>query len=79
MLNTRIMLKRAHADVWETKPSFVPYAGEAIVYQGETAQDAPMMKIGDGTTALSALPFLHGDDEPITSLAIENMWIEVFR
>ena len=52
-LNTRILLKHDTPENWAALTTFVPLAGELIVYDGEY----PRFKIGDGQTLLQNLKF----------------------
>ena len=54
-LNTRIQNKRGTTAEWATgsAPNFVPKDGEIVAYT-----DVHRIKIGDGTTKVSALPFV---------------------
>ena len=50
---TRIQNKSDTEQNWNAKSSFVPLKGEIIVYEGDNK-----IKIGDGVTTLSNLPFI---------------------
>lgn len=54
-LNTRIQNKRGTTAEWAagTAPNFIPWDGEIVAYT-----DVHRIKIGDGTTKVSALPFV---------------------
>ncbi len=52
-LETRIKNKTDTSANWEAVPDFVPLRGEIIVYS-----DKRKIKIGDGSTTISQLPFL---------------------
>lgn len=56
-LKTRLKQKRDSSANWAKATNFIPLAGEIIVYS-----DLNMIKIGDGATKVSALPFLKGDN-----------------
>lgn len=53
--NTRIQLKTDTAANWAKATNFKPKAGELVYYS-----DIKRIKIGDGTTVVSALPFVGG-------------------
>lgn len=53
-LTTRIKNKTDTSANWEAVPDFVPLEGEIIVYS-----DKKKIKIGDGNTKISQLPFLN--------------------
>ena len=42
---------------WDNLPNFVPAHGEFIVFDPDKQHKYARLKIGDGTTKLSALPF----------------------
>lgn len=56
-LKTRLKQKRDSSANWNKATNFTPLAGEIIVYS-----DLNMIKIGDGATKVSALPFLKGNN-----------------
>ena len=49
---------------WDKATNFVPLKGEYIYYS-----DLHKVKVGDGTTKVSALPFLQDNDSKVTSAA----------
>ena len=53
--NTRIQLKTDTAANWAKATNFKPKAGELVYYS-----DIKRIKIGDGITAVAALPFVGG-------------------
>lgn len=57
---TRIQLKRDTNENWQSASNFVPLAGEVIVYMPDDNGNPPYprIKIGDGETAVGALPFM---------------------
>ena len=57
-INTRITLKHDKEENWLKATTFVPKAGELIVYDPDTTYNYTRIKIGDGSTKVSALPFL---------------------
>lgn len=74
-VNTRISNKHDYEANWNKATTFVPLAGELIVYDADV--DAPeavrgnntksRIKVGDGITAVQSLPFITGDIQiPIT-------------
>ena len=42
--------------------NFIPKAGEVIVYDVDDVHKSPRLKVGDGFTVVSNLPFLASDD-----------------
>lgn len=57
-LNTRIVMKHDIESNWEKAVAFIPKKGEIIVYDTDDNHDVPRVKIGDGATVVSSLPFL---------------------
>lgn len=57
-LNTRIIHKHDIESNWIKAVNFIPKQGEIIVYDIDENYDYERMKIGDGTTLVSALPFI---------------------
>lgn len=55
-LKTRIINKHDTQTNWAKAVNFIPKAGEVIVYT-----DLHKVKVGDGTTKVSALPFIDND------------------
>ena len=54
VVNVRIQNKHDSAANWELHSSFVPKAGEVIIYDGSI----PQIKIGDGQTSVANLKFI---------------------
>lgn len=54
MINTRVLMKTDTTANWETLTTFVPLKGEVIIYED---MEPLGIKVGDGTTLLSALKF----------------------
>lgn len=57
VLKTRIRMKADTATNWAKATSFVPLKGEVIIYTDNNSK-ATGMKIGDGSTVVTSLPFL---------------------
>ena len=75
-LNFRIQNKHDSEANWSLLTSFVPKAGEMIIYDMDANHDAPRIKIGDGVTVLSELPFTEsvaGDIPAITNQEISSV------
>ena len=64
-LNTRIINKHDTQTNWAKAVNFIPKAGEIIVYT-----DLHKVKVGDGTTTISALPFI--DDKDLSNYVTES-------
>lgn len=67
VINVRIQNKHDSAENWALNSTFVPKAGEIIIYDGAT----PKIKIGDGSTMLSNLNFI--DNNHYTKSEIDAM------
>lgn len=59
ILNSRVQLKADTEANWTTHSSFVPLAGETIIYVADATHPFPRMKVGDGTTSVANLPFIN--------------------
>lgn len=57
--NTRIQLKNDTSTNWAKATTFKPLAGEILVYDAGTA--TPKLKVGDGSTLATSLPFIGND------------------
>lgn len=57
-LKTRIIHKHATEIDWAKATTFIPKQGELIVYDVDDNYTYERFKIGDGTTAVSSLPFV---------------------
>lgn len=66
--NTRIQLKHDKEAKWLEAKTFVPKRGELIIYEVDTNHNAPRIKIGDGTTIVSNLPFASNKEEIMAAL-----------
>ncbi len=64
-LKTRIINKHDTQANWAKAVNFIPKAGEVIVYT-----DLHKVKVGDGTTKVSALPFI--DDKDLSNYVTES-------
>lgn len=58
MINARVQLKMDTEANWQTHSSFVPYAGELVLYSADTTHSYARMKVGDGSTTIANLPFI---------------------
>lgn len=57
IINTRIKHKHATETAWNNT-SFVPLLGEIIIYDTDNNYSYQRLKIGDGQTHVTELPFL---------------------
>jgi hypothetical protein len=55
--NGRIINKHDTEANWNKATGFIPYQGEVIVYDVDEYYSYERFKIGDGVTAVTALPF----------------------
>ena len=63
-INTRITNKNDTEANWNKANNFIPKHGELIIYDADNNYDYPRVKIGDGETTVSLLPFFAlGSDE----------------
>lgn len=58
ILKGRLVQKHDTAENWSKATSFVPKQGEVIIYDKDSSHNYERMKIGDGTTVVSSLPFI---------------------
>lgn len=54
--NTRVQLKNDTSTNWAKATTFTPLAGEVLIYDAGTT--TPKLKVGDGTTLATSLPFI---------------------
>lgn len=66
-IKTRIQLKHDIEANWNTTPSFIPLLGEIILYDIDDVHEYERIKIGDGVTNITNLPFLAGGINSIIS------------
>ena len=69
-LNTRIINKHDIEENWLKAVNFIPIKGELIVYDIDADHAYERIKMGDGETNVSDLPFI-GDFDPITNDEID--------
>lgn len=65
-LKARVIHKHDIASNWALAINFIPKQGEIIVYDRDEVYNYERLKIGDGETVVSALPFAHDYLELIT-------------
>lgn len=68
ILSSRIVHKHDIAANWSKAVNFVPRQGELIVYDVDADYAYERIKVGDGTTSISALPFV---DDALRSTLVE--------
>lgn len=69
-IHARVVNMHDVEERWNLAATFVPRAGELIVYDVDASHTFPRFKIGDGITAVTDLPFS-------MDLAIESFFGEV--
>lgn len=57
-IKTRIQLKNDTETNWDKATNFVPRKGEAIIYLADGTHPFSRLKIGDGSTTVTNLPFI---------------------
>lgn len=57
--NIRIIHKHDIEENWKKAVNFIPKKGEFIIYDIDNNYDYPRLKIGDGETIVSDLPFIN--------------------
>ena len=73
-IKSRIVHKHDSETNWSRATNFVPKQGELIIYDTDTNHSYVRVKIGDGTTNVSLLPFL---DIDVDSTILNSMLGEV--
>lgn len=64
--NSRIIHKHDTEANWNNATSFIPFAGEIIIYDADAEHDYERIKVGDGTSNINSLEFINDfitDDE----------------
>ena len=57
IFDTRIITKHETEEQWLQASDFIPFKGEFILYDIDATHSEPRIKIGDGVTPISTLPF----------------------
>lgn len=71
IINSRVQLKIDSEANWTTHSSFVPLAGELIIYSADATHTYSRLKVGDGSTTVANLPFI--DANTISGVNINNI------
>ncbi len=58
VIKTRIQLKNDTETNWDRAVNFVPKQGEIIIYSADESHPFSRLKVGDGNTTVTALPFI---------------------
>lgn len=69
-LNTRVQLKHDTQENWNAAVNFIPKNGEVIIYDPDGNYSFPRMKVGDGETVVTELPFVY---EPVMKADIDEI------
>jgi hypothetical protein len=67
IFNSRIIHKHDSSENWGKATNFIPKQGEIIVYDKDSTHNYERIKIGDGQTSVSALPFV--DDTKVDKVS----------
>lgn len=57
-VKSRIQLKNDTEENWKKAINFTPKIGEIVIYNKDETNDAPRIKVGDGTSNVNDLPFI---------------------
>lgn len=57
IIKTRLVIKHDTEENWNKAVNFIPYKGEQIIYDADTAHPFERYKIGNGTDKVADLPF----------------------
>lgn len=57
-VNARIQLKNDTEAHWNLATNFIPRQGEIIIYSADDTHNYSRLKVGNGTTAVTSLPFI---------------------
>lgn len=60
-IKTRIQLKNDTEENWNKAINFVPLKGEVIIYSGDDAHPFCRLKVENGITTVSNLPFIYSN------------------
>lgn len=63
ILKGRLVQKHDTAENWSKATSFVPKQGEVIIYDKDSTHSYERVKVGDGSTVVTSLPFI--DDNKV--------------
>lgn len=70
-IKSRIQLKNDTEENWNKAVNFRPKLGELIIYSTDNAHPFCRLKVGDGVTTVTNLPFI--DAATLSGTAIENL------
>lgn len=66
-INSRIVHKHDVESNWDKATGFVPKKGELIVYDADSTHNYERLKVGDGVTVISSLPFVSSTNDYTTA------------
>lgn len=69
-IKTRIQSKNGTEAEWDLATNFIPLKGEIIIYNADEENIYPRIKIGDGETPVTQLPFAN---EEISDAEIDEI------
>ena len=72
--NVRFTLKNDTEENWKKAVNFIPKKGEPIIYNKDAKHNYSRIKIGDGSTKVSDLPF--SDIDNVAKLDADNVFTE---
>lgn len=79
IVKTRIQNKNDIEANWLKATNFTPLKGEVIIYNEDSTHDYKRVKVGDGKTLVSNLPFLNAELEAkISDLTTRLSALEAF-
>lgn len=58
VIKTRIMMKNDTQANWDRQINFIPKQGEIIIYSADESHPFSRLKVGDGNTTVTTLPFI---------------------
>lgn len=58
IINSRIVHKHDTEENWSKATTFIPKAGEFVIYDADAVYWYPRIKVGDGVTTVVDLPFI---------------------
>jgi hypothetical protein len=58
VIKTRIQLKNDTETNWDKAINFIPKYGEIIIYSADNSHPFSRLKVGDGSTTVTSLPFI---------------------
>lgn len=74
-INTRVKNKHGTEAYWTSHSSFVPLAGEIIIYDPDSTNTCSRIKTGNGTTSIGQLQFCTLDIQAISSSEIDDICV----